>query len=141
VHYCREMKKLHWESGGGRLSSGLNEMIIAEGSMWVVLAAVAASVLAFCATSYLLRRRLQKNERRSFPPLFFASTPDVMFAYHQSGSTRHPLVLVLHGFPDTAASFCDFLLPSLAAQGNCDKLSINNRRYFPAACTLSAMHN
>ena len=38
------------------------------------------------------------------------------FAYRAAGDARAPLVLCLHGFPDTAASF-DVLLPQLAAAG------------------------
>lgn len=38
------------------------------------------------------------------------------FAYRAAGDPRAPLVLCLHGFPDTAASF-DGLLPQLAAAG------------------------
>ena len=127
-------------TGGVGGSSAVKDMHEAESSMWVILTAFAASLLALCATSHLLRRRRQKNERKSIPPLFFASTPDVMFAFHQSGSTSDPLVLVLHGFPDSAASFCDFLLPSLAEQGNYETLSVNHHSNFPAVHPFSAKH-
>jgi hypothetical protein len=87
--------------------------------MLVILAAFAASILVFCATLNLLRHRCHnnaRNSRKSSLPLHFASTPNVMFAYHQCGKPSDPLVLVLHGFPDTAASMCT-ILSSLAAQG------------------------
>lgn len=88
--------------------------------MLVILAAFAASILVFCATLNLLRHRCHnnaRNSRKSSLPLHFASTPNVMFAYHQCGKPSDPLVLVLHGFPDTAASMCT-ILSSLAAQGH-----------------------
>jgi hypothetical protein len=86
------------------------------GGMWVVLAAVAASLLALYSTLRLLRRHHPDLRQKPIPQLHFASTSQVKFAYHESGRTSDPLVLVIHGFPDTAASFCH-LLPSLAAQG------------------------
>jgi hypothetical protein len=87
--------------------------------MLVVLAAVAATLLALFATLNLLRRRCSQTShkgRKCRLALHFAATNDVTFAYHQCGRASDPLVLVLHGFPDTAASMCP-LLPSLAARG------------------------
>ena len=84
--------------------------------MLVIIAAFVASLIALSATVHLLRRRGQKNLHQLNHPLQFASTPNVTFAYHESGNKYHPLVLVIHGFPDTAASFCA-MLPALAAQG------------------------
>ncbi|KYC28885.1 hypothetical protein ACY05_04060 [Sterolibacterium denitrificans] len=40
----------------------------------------------------------------------------IRFAYHQAGPRDAPLVLCLHGFPDTALSYAQ-LLPQLAAAG------------------------
>jgi pimeloyl-ACP methyl ester carboxylesterase len=84
--------------------------------MWLTLAAVAASLIALYATFHLLRRHRPKYTHKPILQLNFASTSQVNFAYHQRGRTSDPLVLVVHGFPDTAASFCH-LLPSLAALG------------------------
>ena len=83
--------------------------------MFVVLAAIAASLLAACATLRLLRRRKSPFAQLRLP-LNLASTPDVEFAFHECGHSSDPLVLVIHGFPDTAASFCA-VLPCLAQQG------------------------
>ena len=98
--------------------------------MWVVLAAVAASLLALFATLRLLRRYHPKITQKPISQLYDASTSQVKFAYHESGRTSDPLVLVIHGFPDTAASFCH-LLPSLAAQGKLPS---------PLSATVAMLH-
>ena len=85
------------------------------GKMFLVLFAIAALLFTAYVTMHLLRRCSQKGVRR-LPPLHFAFTPQVKFAYHQCGRPSDPLVLVVHGFPDTAASFCP-ILASLSSQG------------------------
>lgn len=44
------------------------------------------------------------------------SANGIRFAYHEAGAGNGPLVLCLHGFPDTAQSYAQ-LLPALAAAG------------------------
>lgn len=50
------------------------------------------------------------------PELHYLDANGIRFAYHQAGHPDAPLVLCLHGFPDTALSYAR-LLPSLAAAG------------------------
>jgi hypothetical protein len=99
--------------------------------MLLALAAFAASLIALSATLQLRRRRVQNNPHLLNHPLHFASTPNITFAYHESGNKHHPLVLVIHGFPDTAASFCP-MLPALAAQGMPSASKCFDRRMQPA---------
>jgi len=83
--------------------------------MSLELVSFAALLLAACATLRLLRRCSHKTAHKLPLPLHYASTPQVKFAYHQSGRKSDPL-LVLHGFPDTASSFCP-ILASLSTRG------------------------
>ena len=85
------------------------------GKMFMVLFAIAALLFTAYVTMHLLHRCSQKAFFQK-PPLHFAFTPQVKFAYHQCGRPSDPLVLVVHGFPDTAASFCP-ILASLSSQG------------------------
>ena len=48
--------------------------------------------------------------------LHYLTANGIRFAYHQLGPQDGPLVLCLHGFPDTAQSYAQ-LLPQLAAAG------------------------
>jgi hypothetical protein len=84
--------------------------------MLVTIIAVAASLLAIFATISLLYRQRPQIVHKPSSALHFACTPGVKFAYHECGRKSDPLVLVLHGFPDTAISFCA-LLSGIAAQG------------------------
>ena len=84
--------------------------------MSLELVSVAALLLAACATLRLLRRCSHKTAHKLPLPLHYASTRQVKFAYHQSGRKSDPLLLVLHGFPDTASSFCP-ILASLSTRG------------------------
>lgn len=63
-------------------------------------------------------------------PLKFIHANGIDFAYHEAGNG--PLVLCLHGFPDTARSF-DHLLSTLAAAGY-RAVAPYMRGYAPTAC-------
>lgn len=85
--------------------------------MLAILAFVAGLLVAMCGTFHLLRRRRSNNLRHDVLPLHFIFTPRVEFAFHEVGRKDDPLVLVIHGFPDCAASFCS-ILPHIASQGS-----------------------
>jgi hypothetical protein len=93
------------------------ELVTWTHSMLAILAFVTGLLVALWGTLHLLRRRRFNNLRYDVLPLHFSFTPRVKFAFHEVGKKDDPLVLVIHGFPDCAASFCA-ILPPIAAQGS-----------------------